>query len=161
MSFTPWNNPPRALKAKDMNVLGDLFALRFVTNDQVELYVEDDGNYFFKMRFNEHWLSDLGRIVSVADAIEESGSASPRNAAIEREFIATEIEATMEESFYKKRPEARVALAIAAGIVRRGRRLSSTEQLANLADAMEEADRENGTNENAKIVDRIRAMTSP
>jgi hypothetical protein len=75
----------------------------------------------------------------------------------EREFIAREIEATMEESYYKKRPEARVALAIAAGIVRRGRRLTSREQLLNLANAMEEADKENGTNENEKIVANVRA----
>lgn len=74
----------------------------------------------------------------------------------EREFIAREIEATMEESYYKKRPEARVALAIAAGIVRRGRKLTSREQLLNLANAMEEADRENGTTENTKIVAHVR-----
>jgi hypothetical protein len=76
----------------------------------------------------------------------------------EREFIATEIEATMEESFYKKRPAARVALAIAAGIVRRGRRLTSNEQLSNLANAMQDADRENCTDENANIVWRIRDL---
>jgi hypothetical protein len=77
--------------------------------------------------------------------------------ASEREFIASEIEATMEETFYKKRPEVQVALAIAADIVRRGRRLTSREQLLNLANAMEEADRENGTVENRKIVDLTRA----
>jgi len=76
----------------------------------------------------------------------------------EREFIAREIEATMEEGFYKKCAEARVALAIAASIVRRGRRLTSNEQLINLANAMEEADMENGTNENAKIVEKVRAV---
>lgn len=76
----------------------------------------------------------------------------------EREFIAREIETTMDETFYRKRPEARVALAIAAGIVRRGRRLSPDEQLNNLANAMEQADIENGTNENAKIVQRIREI---
>ena len=76
----------------------------------------------------------------------------------EREFIAREIEATMEETFYKKRPDARVALAIAAGIVRRGRKLTSSEQLLNLANAMEDADRENGTDENAKIAARVREV---
>lgn len=84
---------------------------------------------------------------------------APEMTVSEREFIAREIEATMDESFYKKRPEARVALAIAAGIVRRGRRLSSSEQLRNLANAMEDADRENGTNENAKVVQHIRELT--
>lgn len=78
--------------------------------------------------------------------------------ASEREFIATEIEKTMDESFYKKRAEVRVALAVAAGIVRRGRRLTSNEQLANLANAMEQADQENGTDENTEIVRRVRAM---
>lgn len=86
---------------------------------------------------------------------------SPDLSPSEREFIAREIEATMDETFYKKRAEARVALAIAAGIVRRGRRLTSSEQLLNLANAMEQADQENGTSENAKIVAHVRALVEP
>lgn len=83
---------------------------------------------------------------------------APELTVSEREFIAREIEATMNETFYKKRPVARLALAIAAGIVRRGRRLTANEQLMNLADAMEDADEENGTTENAQIVSRVRGL---
>jgi len=82
------------------------------------------------------------------------------NDLLEREFIAREIEATMEESYFKKHANARVALAIAASIVRRGRRLTSREQLLNLANAMENADRENGTDVNEKIISLTRAAAS-
>jgi hypothetical protein len=63
-------NPGReVLSADDMNVIGDLFALRFVTgcsNGCVELYVEDDDNYFHKATFDRAWLKDLADVAKEA-----------------------------------------------------------------------------------------------
>lgn len=50
------------MQRKDMDVVRDLFALRFVpggSNGLVELYVEDDGLYHFKQSFDQSWLPDL------------------------------------------------------------------------------------------------------
>jgi hypothetical protein len=70
--------------------------------------------------------------VQIAEAIEGAGIT-------ERERLAKEVEALLPERFYEKRPDARMALAIAASVVRRGRRLTAGEQLQNLKTAMDEA----------------------
>lgn len=75
-----------------------------------------------------------------------------------RERCAKLIDAMLDEEPYKDQPWARVALGIAARAVRRGRHLTSREKLQNLAASMEEADRENGTTENAKAIAIIRGM---
>jgi hypothetical protein len=65
-----------------------------------------------------------------------------RDLATGQELLAIEITSLMEEPFYKKRPDARVALAAAAGIVRRGRKLTEREQLLNLTGGIREVDPE-------------------
>jgi hypothetical protein len=58
------------LKRSDMTVVGELFALRFTEGHGptkgVELYVEDDGNYFFKVSFSRAWLADLEGVAQAA-----------------------------------------------------------------------------------------------
>lgn len=53
-------HPP--LKKIDMTIVGDLFALRFVADNQVELYSEDDENFFYKASFHCSWLKDLSQV---------------------------------------------------------------------------------------------------
>jgi Zn ribbon nucleic-acid-binding protein len=74
---------------------------------------------------------------------------------IEREACAQLVEKMIPD---RKRPDERVVLAIAANAIRRGRHLTSAEQLRNLADSMTQADRENGTVENAEAAAIIRRM---
>ena len=55
-------NTHPVLKAKDMDVVRKCFALKFVpggSNGLVELYVEDDENYHYKLSFDRFWLPDL------------------------------------------------------------------------------------------------------
>lgn len=50
-------------------VVGGLFGVRFVdgcSNGCAELYVEDDGNWHFKMRFDRAWLKDLAAVANRA-----------------------------------------------------------------------------------------------
>lgn len=58
------------LTAEDLDVVGSLFGLRFVPggdpNGLVELYVEDDENWFYKTTFNHFWLNDLQLVISEA-----------------------------------------------------------------------------------------------
>lgn len=61
-----YDDRPPVLKLEDMKIVGGLFALRFVPDsDMVELYLEDDENFFLKASFNKSWLNDL-RIVAEA-----------------------------------------------------------------------------------------------
>lgn len=54
-----------AKRATDMDVIGGLFALRFVPDSEmVELYIEDDEWFHFKAQFNKSWLPDLGYVVA-------------------------------------------------------------------------------------------------
>lgn len=51
-----------ALKRKDMHIVRQLFAIRFVpggSNGLIELYVEDDESYGLAMTFDRAWLPDL------------------------------------------------------------------------------------------------------
>lgn len=57
---------------------------------------------------------------------------------------------------YCDQPWARMALAVAARAIRRGRHLTSSEQLHNLADSMSE----DGP-EFAEVADKIRALAGP
>jgi hypothetical protein len=58
-----------ALRESDMDVVGGLFALRFIERNLVELYVEDDEWYHFKATFNKHWLVDLGHVAAEGTAV--------------------------------------------------------------------------------------------
>ena len=59
-----------ARTVEDMNVIGDLFGLRFVAENMVELYIEDDGWFHYKASFNKSWLADLRGIV--VEALQRS-----------------------------------------------------------------------------------------
>ncbi len=56
----------------------------------------------------------------------------------EREQLAKLVEQMIEESPYNRWPQARMALAVAANAVRRGRHLTSREKMQNLVSALEE-----------------------
>jgi hypothetical protein len=56
--------PPRTVD--DMNVIGDLFGLRFADENMVELYIEDDGWFHFKLSFHRTWLKDLREVTHEA-----------------------------------------------------------------------------------------------
>lgn len=60
----------------------------------------------------------------------------------QREKSARLIEEMIDQRIGKKRPDVRMALAIAASAVRRGRHLTEGEQLENLAKGFEETDPE-------------------
>lgn len=60
--------PPRTVE--DMNVIGDLFGLRFAEEDMIELYIEDDGWFHYKASFNKGWLKDLCGVA--VEAIQRS-----------------------------------------------------------------------------------------
>ena len=51
----------------EMDVIGQCFGLRFVTGGApegiVELYIEDDENFFFKVSFNHFWFDDLMQVL--------------------------------------------------------------------------------------------------
>jgi len=56
------------LKASDLDIVGKLFGLRFVdgcSNGCVELYIEDDENWHYKMRFDRSWLADLAKLAGI------------------------------------------------------------------------------------------------
>lgn len=80
----------------------------------------------------------------------------------EREHCAQLVDAMMNEKPWCDRLWARAALAIAARAIRRGRHLTASEKLLNLAAGMEDADREHGDDGFAETVARIRkiALTS-
>jgi hypothetical protein len=54
------------MKAEDMDIRGALFGFRFVSggspNGIVELYIEDDENYFLKATFNMLWVKELATL---------------------------------------------------------------------------------------------------
>ncbi|WP_341989801.1 hypothetical protein [Azorhizobium sp. AG788] len=70
-----------------------------------------------------------------------------------REDAAKLIESMIWEHPYAGHPTSRMALAIAAKDVRRGRKLTPSEQLVNLAKAMQEANEEGGTPDTSKMED--------
>lgn len=73
-----------------------------------------------------------------AEAKAPSASAPEQWRTMESGKAAALCEALMEQTPYNKQPWARVALAIAARAIRRGRHLTPTEQLENMAKAFEE-----------------------
>jgi hypothetical protein len=76
----------------------------------------------------------------------------------EREQCAKLIQEMIEQPIWAARPWARMALAVAATTIRRGRHLTEAEKINNLADSMAEADAENGTNESARAVEILRNL---
>lgn len=55
------------LSAGDLDIVGVIFGLKFTTgcsNGCVELYLEDDENWFYQCTFDSFWLSDLKDVVS-------------------------------------------------------------------------------------------------
>lgn len=67
MQLSEPNTTDEVLTADDMNVVGECFGLRFVTGGApegiVELYIEDDENFFLKTSFNHFWFDDLLQVV--------------------------------------------------------------------------------------------------
>jgi hypothetical protein len=59
----PFNENMSPVRADDLNAEGVCFGLRYTTGGGpeglVELYIEDDENWFFKCKFNHLWLKDL------------------------------------------------------------------------------------------------------
>jgi hypothetical protein len=54
------NKLPHPRPTEEMDVLGDVFAIRFRRNNQqVELYTESGGIYHFRAVFDKDWLGDL------------------------------------------------------------------------------------------------------
>jgi hypothetical protein len=57
---------PEIKRAADMDIIGQLFGVRFVhrdgLRDLVELYIEDDEAYHLKASFDALWLNDLRHI---------------------------------------------------------------------------------------------------
>lgn len=56
------------LSEKDLDIVGSCFGLKFVARDAspdglVELYIEDDENWFYKCTFNHFYLNDLERVI--------------------------------------------------------------------------------------------------
>ena len=75
-----WDDQP-VLSASDMDVIGSLFALRFVPGGStglVELYVEDDESYHFKTKFDRLWLADLKNVTDKALSNLEHGNHGDR-----------------------------------------------------------------------------------
>ncbi len=77
-----------------------------------------------------------------------------------REECAALVEAMMDQKPWKDQLWSRTALAIAARAIRRGRHLTESERLKNLANAMEDApgDTPEECAENARAVKIIRGM---
>lgn len=61
------------LKESDMDVVGNLFGMRFIKRDGlrdlVELYIEDDENYHLKASFDRTWLNDLQYVTEKAKSL--------------------------------------------------------------------------------------------
>ena len=61
------NEDEEVLFEEDMDIVGKLFGIRFVDgglpNGLIEVYIEDDENYFYKHRFNAFWLPDLLEVI--------------------------------------------------------------------------------------------------
>lgn len=76
------------------------------------------------------------------------------------EHAADLVEAMLAEKPWCDQPWARMALAIAARAIRRGRHLTEAEKLNNLADAMDEADREHGDDGFAATAEKIRRVAA-
>ena len=54
------NKLPNPKNIEEMDVVGDVFAMRFPRNSKlVELYIEDDGMYHFRAKFDRDYLGDL------------------------------------------------------------------------------------------------------
>lgn len=79
--------------------------------------------------------SPVSRVVMEA-AILAYESAKQKEGGSDR--LADLVEGMIKESPYDRWPQSRMALAIAANAVRRGRHLTSEEKMRNLVDAMEE-----------------------
>lgn len=72
-----------------------------------------------------------------------------------REHDAKLVEAMIDQRPWSDKPDVRVALAVAASAIRRGRHLTEAEQLRNLANAMEAEDVDDGL-DMAPVVERLR-----
>ncbi len=60
------------LREESMNIVGGLFAVRFV-GEMAEIYIEDDGWYHWKMTFNRFWVPDLVTVATKAKIVGEAG----------------------------------------------------------------------------------------
>jgi len=53
------SNDKRMIRAEKLDVRGDIFGLTFEDDDQITLWVEDDGLWFSQTTFHQQFLSDL------------------------------------------------------------------------------------------------------
>lgn len=81
-----------------------------------------------------------------------------RDLVIDQEQCAQLVEKMIKQKPYRDQVWARMALAVAARAIRRGRHLTERERLLNLAQSMEDADKEDGTNEMARTVAKLREI---
>lgn len=59
------------LRAEDLDIVGVQFGIRIIKrekgqSDRIELYLEDDQNYFLKQTFAAFWLDDLIKVAQQA-----------------------------------------------------------------------------------------------
>jgi len=71
-------NEREVLKADELDIVSHLFGIRIIKrpphqDDVIELYVEDDESYHYKMSFSAYWLSDL---IKCAELAEQRASCS-------------------------------------------------------------------------------------
>lgn len=62
---------PKIAKAEGLDIVGEMFGLKRVSRDGhedlLELYIEDDGSWYFKMSFSVFWMADLLSVLSEAE----------------------------------------------------------------------------------------------
>lgn len=63
------------LSAGDLDIVGAQFGIRIIPrekgqSDLIEVYTEDDGNYFLKNSFAAYWLADMVKVCQ--EAIEKA-----------------------------------------------------------------------------------------
>lgn len=69
-------------EGEDMDVRGELFGLRFADENQVELFVEDDGLYHLKASFSRSWLEDLSIVTNIARGLLDLAMGGPSDGEI-------------------------------------------------------------------------------
>lgn len=54
------------VRASELDIVGSLFGIKFLDDNLVALYIEDDEWYHLKAKFSKDWLLDLGATASRA-----------------------------------------------------------------------------------------------
>ena len=98
-------------------------------------------------------VADLEHAVLILDALQEERAKNVHAP----EHHAKLVSELMDRSPWREKPDARVALAIAARAIRRGRHLTEAEQMRNLADAMAAEDIDpSEVGDLSPVIDRLR-----